>query len=496
MSLEISTSLFLVALLLLPLLLLLIQNKPSRKDHPPSPFKLPIIGNLHQLGSLPHLSLLALSKKHGPIMLLKLGGVQALVVSSADVAKEIMKAQDHIFSDRPSLIVPNKLLYGCKDVAFARYGDYWRNVRKLSVLHLLSPTRIQSYRLVREEEVAFMMDKIAKLSLLGPMNMSDILMSFAKDVISRVAFGKCSREEGWNEMIDVLIEESNELLASFHLGDYVPWLAWVSRVTGLDARVNKTVSKLDEILEQVIDRSRVDGRSRSGTFIDILLSLQKDGNNCLDKDSIKALIEDMFGAGTDSTIIVLEWAMAELIKNPEVMKKLQNEVRSKAKGTSKTILKQDDLVEMNYLRAVIKEVMRLHPPGPLLIPRQLTESTRIQGYKIPKQATVIVNAWAIGRDPKYWQNPAAFRPERFLNSNVDFRGRDFQLIPFGFGRRICPGIQFAMSVIEIALANLVCYFDWHVSDAAKTEVMCMQEAPGITSRKKTRLHVVATSYSF
>ena len=153
--------------------------------------------------------------------------------------------------------------------------------------------------------------------------------------------------------------------------------------------------------------------------------------------------QDMFGAGTDATIIVLEWTMAELLRNPEVMKKLQTEVRSKV--STNTTIKEEQLLDMKYLRAVIKEIMRLHPPGPLLIPRESMERTHVQGYEIPKQARVVINAWAIGRDGEHWEAPNEFRPERFLSSNVDFRGRDFQLIPFGSGRRICPGIQFAMS---------------------------------------------------
>lgn len=430
-------------------------------------------------------------------MLLQLGQVPTLVVSSADVAREIFKTQDHIFSNRPSLIVPNKLLYGCKDVAFAQYGNYWKNVRKLSVLHLLSPRRVQSYRHIRDEEVAFMNDKISRLCSHGPVNLSDVLMSFAKDVISRVCFGKCSREEGWNEVIDVLIEESNDLLASFHFGDYIPWLAWLSRVTGLDRRVERAFGEMDKILEQIIDRSGVGIKSRGhDTIIDILLSLQKDAklDISLNKDSIKALIEDMFGAGTDSTIIVLEWAMAELVRNPEVMKKLQNEVRSKT--STKTELKEEDLIEMNYLRAVIKEIMRLHPPGPLLIPRELMESTQVQGYDVPKQARVIINAWAISRDAEYWDDPNEFRPERFLSSPIDFRGQDFQLIPFGSGRRICPGIQFAMSIVELALANLVRSFNWQLPDGTTREEIDMEEAPGITCRKRTSLYFVARPYSW
>ncbi|VAH13129.1 unnamed protein product [Triticum turgidum subsp. durum] len=203
--------------------------------------------------------------------------------------------------------------------------------------------------------------------------------------------------------------------------------------------------------------------------------------------------QNLFGAGADSTIIVLEWAMAELLRNKEAMEKLQDELRSRSVSTNSDMITEEDLQGMVYLKAVIKETMRLHPPGPLLIPREAMESARIQQYDVPSKTMVIVNAWAIGRDPGSWESPEEFRPERFLGTGgeVDFRGRHFQLVPFGSGRRVCPGINFTMSIMEVAIANLVGRFDWALPEGAAAAVD-MEEAPGITSRKRVPLHVLAT----
>ncbi|XP_020259637.1 cytochrome P450 71A1-like isoform X2 [Asparagus officinalis] len=399
MSLPILSPSFLLPFLLLaPFLLLLSHYRPStsKRDFPPSPSRLPIIGNLHQLtGSLPHRSLASLSNKHGPLMLLHLGQIRTLIISSPEILQEVVETQDAIFSGRPSLVVANKLLYGSKDVAFAPPGDYWRNMKSLIVSHLVSPQRIQSYCLLREQAVASMIDNIMKLSSLGPqMNLSDPITIFAKEVFSAIVFNKRSREEGWNEVADVLIKESNDLLGSFHFGDYFPRLSWLSTLSGFDARLERTFSKVDKILEQIIEDRRsgdsksINHGSELDSFVDILLSLQKDSKtgSLLDEESIKAFVGDTFGGGTIVTALILEWAMAELVRTPEAMKKLQKELRSKV-GV-KIIMKNEDLVAMTYLKSVIKEALRLHTPSPFLVPREVIQNTRVQGYEIPKQTRV------------------------------------------------------------------------------------------------------------
>ncbi|XP_073102422.1 LOW QUALITY PROTEIN: cytochrome P450 71A1-like [Elaeis guineensis] len=497
-----STHQFLLAALFVVSLLLLRSNVGSYKKTcvPPSPSKLPIIGNLHQVGSFPHRALGAMAEKHGPIMSLRLGQVPALVDSSADcMAREIMKTQDHIFASRPRLKVPQTLFYEGRDVAFATHGEYWRKARKISVLHLLSPKMVQSYRLIREEEVAFMIEAISRSCCSGVMNMSQILSSFAKHTISRIVLGKCSREEWWDNIIHVMIDECCKMLGAFHVGDYFPSHSWLSKLTGPDARVRKIFNKVDEILDAIVDghisRPKRDA-SETEDFVDILLSLEKEISQDVSfgKENIKAIVEDMFGAGTEATFLVTKWVLAELLRNPEVLKRLKDEIRGIV--GSKPMVKEEDLKQMNYLKAVIKESMRLLPPGPFLVPRESISDTTIQGYHIPRKTRIFVNVWAIQRDPKTWEAPEEFRPEMFLGSSVDFKGHDFQLIPFGAGRRRCPGIGFAIPIIELAIANLMYHFHWKLPDGMKDEDLDMTEALGISMRRKSSLQLVATPCLF
>ncbi|CAA2982703.1 cytochrome P450 71A6-like [Olea europaea subsp. europaea] len=457
----------------------------ARKSLPPSPAKLPVIGNLLQLGLHPHRSLKGLSERYGPLMMLHLGSVPALIVSSADAVREIVKNQDLIFSSRPKLSVMHRIVYGSKDIAFARYGDHWRQVRSIGVLQLLSNKRVQSYRHIREEETSLMIEKIrnSPSSSMSEVNLSNLLVSLTNSIISRVVLGRKYDGGEESENFELMLKEIGELLVTFNPGDYVPWLNWINRVSGFDARLEKVAKSFDEFLTRVVEehRSRKQGKTdRDGSsdevdFVDILLEIQRENSSSypIETDTIKALIFDMFGAGTDTTFTALEWTMAELLRHPKIMEKLQNEVRLVA--GSKLDITEEDLEKnkMPYLKAVIKESLRLHPPFPLLLPRELTQDTTLMGYEVAAGTRVMINAWAIGRDPILWKNPEEFHPERFLDSGIDFKGFDFEFIPFGVGRRGCPGITFAIGVDELALAKLM-----HKFNFATQKDLDMTEAPG------------------
>ncbi|XP_052182542.1 cytochrome P450 736A117-like [Diospyros lotus] len=472
------------------------------KNRPPSPPKLPIIGNFHQIGSLPHRSLQSLAAKHGPILQLQLGSVRTLVISSADAACEVMKTHDLVFSDRHLTPTIKKLMYDAKDVSVAPYGEFWRQLKSVYVLQLLSRKRVESFHRVRAEEVALMVENIRRSSSNSslPVNLSELFVSLTNDVISRAAFGRKYGEGEGGEKLKRLLKEFLELLGRINIGDWFLWLRWVGRINGVDAEVERVAKELDEILESVIEertrlRKEIHGRDDesegSDDFLDILLGIYTEENASIsiDRDSIKSLILTTFAAGTDTTSAFLEWAMTELLRNPRVMKKVQTEVREVLKGTPE--ITNDDLEKMVYLKAMIKETLRCHPPIPLLVAREARENVKLMGYDIDAGTTVITNAWAIGRDPTLWDEPEEFRPERFENSDIDFRGYDFQLIPFGAGRRGCPGISFAMVVNELVLANLVHKFEWELPGEAKAEELDMAECPGVAIHRRNPLLAVA-----
>ncbi|RZC83709.1 hypothetical protein C5167_046483 [Papaver somniferum] len=480
-------------------LLVLLKRRKNRKSWrlPPGPKKLPIIGNLHQLGGdLTSRSLLKLSNKHGPLMFLQLGSIPTLVISSTDIAKEICKSHDIVFSGRPALYAAEKICYGCQDITFAPYGDYWREIRKISILELLSPKRVASFRSVREEEVSIAMDFIRKASATTkvPINITEMMFCVINDVICRSAFGRKFGHGGGT--LRSILQVTTDMLAGAKTADIFPWMSWIHKFDGVDTKIEENVQELDSFYESVIDEHLEPQRPcpEFEDFVDVLLRLQNDPDQHIlsSRDQIKALLTDMFSAGTDTSSSTLVWTMTELIKNPTVMKRAQEEVRSIL--GDKDMVEEIDLPKLNYLKSVVKETLRLHAPVPLLVPRETTDNCTINGYGIPAETRVIFNAKAIAMDSKFWDEPEEYRPERFMIKNIDFKGvQDFEMIPFGIGRRSCPAINFALVVIELVLANLLHQFDWEMPIGMIKEEIDMQEAPGITVHKKFPLFLVATA---
>ncbi|KAH9624596.1 hypothetical protein KSS87_010299 [Heliosperma pusillum] len=467
----------------------------SDKNLPPSPPKLPILGNLYQLGTCPHRALRSLSERYGELMMVHLGQTPILVVSSAKAASEIMKTHDAKFSSRAANKTAKKLLYNCRNVATAPYGEYWRQMKSICVLQLLNTKRVLSFRSVREEEMVLLMEQIEKSSS-TPVNFSDMVMTLTCNVICRVASGrKYSEREGGAEFRR-LLKEFEEMLGMFRVGDCIPFLSWTDKLDGWDAKLDKVAKEYDEFLEGVLkehEDDRNSGKCKNvKDFVEVLLDVQEDETIGfpVERDSIKAIILDVISAGTDTTYAVLEWAMTELLRHNMVMEELKNEVRETTGARS--YVTEDDLEQMKYLKAVIKETLRLHPPIPLLVPRLSTQDAKINGYDIPSGTLVIINAWAIQRNSASWDDPEKFFPDRFLNCPIDYKGQDFELIPFGAGRRICPGITFAAANIELVLANLVHKFDWTLPGGAEGKSLDTNECTGLTVHRKTPLLAVAT----
>lgn len=362
------------------------------------------------------------------------------------------------------------------------------------MVELLNAKRVLSFHQVREEEVANMVETISKSST-ATVHLSEIILNLLANLMSRVAMGK-NYVENYGDG-KKLAMEINELFGCFSVGDYFPWLGWIDVITGLDARIKRNARGFDAFLDLVIEdhlsrRVPTDGEDgkMDGDFVDLLLQVQM--NSTLDipftQDNLKAIILDMYAAGVDTTYATIEWAMAELMKHPKLMKKAQKEIREIVGKKQK--VEEEDLQQMNYLKCIIKETLRLHPPAPLLVPHESTKNTKVHGYHVPSKTRVLINAWAIGRDPKSWENAESFLPERFLNNPVDYKGQDFEFIPFGAGRRGCPGLVFAIATAELAIANLLYWFDWELPGNSRKEEIDMSEASGIAIHKKSPLLLV------
>ncbi|KAL1079529.1 hypothetical protein V6Z11_D10G228200 [Gossypium hirsutum] len=361
--------------------------------------------------------------------------------------------------------------------------------------HILRLKKVGYCISIREDEVARLVEKICRLSVDSkPVNLSEAMVCFSYSIISRVGFGKRYDEEGAEgSRLNGLLKESQAMFTSFSFSDYFPFMGWVDRFTGFHARLENLFKELDTFYQQLIDEHLNPNRLKpeQEDILDVLLQTWKDRDFLFDLtlDHIKAIIMDVLFAGTETTAVTVIWVMSFLMKNPGCLKKAQEEVRDLI--GKKGFLNEDDVQALTYLKAVVKETFRLQPAVPLLLPRETLRKCCIGGYQVPANTLVYVNAWAIGRDPEAWRNPEEFCPERFIGSSIDYKGLNFELIPFGAGRRVCPGMNMAVAAVELALANLLYKFDWEMPTKMNKANLNFDATPGIVIHKKDALILLA-----
>ncbi|KAK7320323.1 hypothetical protein VNO77_29698 [Canavalia gladiata] len=465
------------------------KNSGRTSKLPPGPWKLPILGSLHHLiCNHPHKRLRELSQKYGPLMHLQLGETSAIVVSSPEIAKEVFKTHGVTFAHRPHFVVADIVTYGCTDIALSPYGDYWKMLRKICTLELFSPKRVRSFKSIREEEVSNLITYIS-MNTGSPINLSDKVSAMQYKIVSRAVVGdKCMEQDAYI----LFIKKFTKINETFGMSNFFPSQNWLHVVSGIVHKLKELQRTGDMLLDNVIKSATANTGDRS--LLSVLLNLKDDSPEFhLTLDNIKAIIQDMFIGGIESPSSTVDWAFSEMMKNPRVLKRAQAEVREVF--GSMGCVDEMALQELKYLKAIIKETFRLHPPSPLLFPRECGETCEINGYTIPVGTQVYVNAWAIGRDPKYWIDADKFYPERFLNSPIDYKGSNFELIPFGAGKRICPGIMFSEPNIELPLAQLLYYFNWELPFGTSPQQMDMTETFGGSGRRISDLFVVPVSYN-
>ncbi|KAJ4849838.1 hypothetical protein Tsubulata_044371 [Turnera subulata] len=478
---------FLVPLIYLLRTILWRPNQRLRSSGPklpPGPPALPIIGNLHMLGNLPHRALQDLAKRYGPIMSLRLGYVPVIVVSSPQAAELFLKTHDAIFASRPTVQSSLYIYYGTKAMGFTPYGPYWRSVRKFCTLHLLSASKIEYFAPMRREEIALVVGSLREATA-------------ARNMTCKLLFGPSGSKE---TDVKPLIQEALSLTGAFNISDYVPWLAPLD-LQGLTRRMKAFSRAMDKVLNKIIDDHENDAQWAKGKqrdFLDVMLSLLKESINShneqelkIDRTNMKAIILDMLVAGFDTSATTIEWTMSELLRHPHIMKCVQEELQSVV-GMNKMVT-EADLPKLTYLEMVIKESFRLHPVAPLLVPHESMEDIIIDGLHIPKTSRIFVNSWAIGRDPNTWtHNAEEFFPERFKDTNIDVRGQDFRLIPFGSGRRGCPGLQLGLIIVRLVLAQLLHCFNWELPNGMQPSDLDMEEVFGLSLPRANNLVALPT----
>ncbi|XP_077228720.1 cytochrome P450 71AU50-like [Tasmannia lanceolata] len=460
---------------------------------PPGPQGLPILGSLHMLGKLPHHDLHRLAKKYGPIMYMRLGLVPTVVVSSPQAAQEFLKTHDHVFASRPFTEAAKHMSYDCAGMSFSKYGPYWRNVRKLCTLQLLSNLKIDSFKSMRKEELGLLVQSIKDTAKMGAsVDLSAKVASLSADMTCRMVFGKKYMDEDLDERgFKGVIQEGMRLAATFNLADYIPYIGVVD-IQGLRRKMKAINKVVDKFFEKIIDEHMDARQGKQQDFVDVMLSLMnsKDSEFQLYRTDVKAIMSEMLAGSMDTSATAIEWAISELLRHPRVMKKVQEELEAMIGMEHK--VEESDLQKLEYLDMVVKESLRLHPVAPLLVPHEAMEDCIVNGFYIPKKSRVIINSWAIGRDPDAWPNAEEFFPERFMGSSIDLKGRDFQLIPFGSGRRGCPGIQLGLTVVRLVLAQLVHCFNWELQNDISSTDLDMTEEFGLAVPRATHLVVVPT----
>ncbi|KAF2324452.1 hypothetical protein GH714_014301 [Hevea brasiliensis] len=422
----------------------------------------------------PHITLGNLADHYGPIFTIKLGVHPTLVVSNLEMAKECLTTNDKAFASRPKSLAREILGYDCSMFGFAPYGEYWRQMRKIATVELLSNHRLEKLKHVREAEVKAAVEGLHK----------------------RWKESRSSSNEFVAEMKRWFSDVTLNVILKINTSDALPFLRWLD-LGGVERAMKKTAKELDDLMQGLLEEHKQ--KKASGTanaeeedFIDVLLSTLNDAEDLSrrDADTInKATCLTLILAASDTTTITLTWTLSLLLNNPDVLKKAQCELDIHV-GKERQV-KESDMKNLVYLQAIIKESFSLYPAAPLSVPHESIEDCTVGGYHIPAGTRLIVNISKIHRDSRVWLNPSEFQPERFLTThkNIDVKGQNFELIPFSSGRRMCPGVSFALQVLNLTLATLLHAFQIVTPSGKPVD---MSESAGLTNLKATPLEAVLT----
>ncbi|KAH9605961.1 hypothetical protein KSS87_008542 [Heliosperma pusillum] len=499
--------LYFVVCLLLALSAIKLLNFTAKKDSnscprrlPPGPPGLPIFGNLFSLGDKPHITLAELAKTYGPLMTLQLGRVQTVIISSAGMAKEALQKNDPSFSNRTVVDAVRAHNHHQKSLVWLPAKSKWRHLRKICNSHVFSTSRLDAGQGLRRNKVNDLLSYVEKNCVAGVgVDIGLAAFTTSLNLLSSTFFSvdlsdpKSEFAREFKKITRDMIED----LGKPNFADYFPLFRKID-LQGIRRRTSVNFGKVLHLFNTMIEERLQKGKSMAAAghgsdVLDSLFGTVKPKTEEIDPSDLSHLLltfslKDLFGGGIDTTTNTLEWAMAELIHSPEKLEIAKEELQQVI-GKQNSV-EEHDIARLPYLQAVIKETMRLHPAVPFLVPRKVDSDVKLQQFTVPKDAQVLVNVWAIGRDPETWERPNCFEPERFLGSGIDVKGCDFELIPFGAGRRICPGLPLATRMLHLMLGSLIHGFDWRLEGGTLPEEMDMEEKFGISLEKAQRLRAI------
>ncbi|URD87520.1 Cytochrome P450 [Musa troglodytarum] len=474
------------------------------------------------------------------------GTTGVVVACSAGAAPSFLKARDLQFANRPSPISGKDVTYDGQDFVFANYGPRWKLLRKLTNLHFLGSKALTMWELVRRDKIGRMLRAMLESSQNSrPVMVSEAMVCASANIIGQVMLSRRvfeSQGEESKQFKDAI----TELLAwsgKFSIGDFVPAIAWMD-LQGLQRQLRRVHVKLDALITALVAEHEATAHEREGRpdVLDLVMAKRVDADGVpLSDVNIKGFIsvsslssllphsvatdsqlatsansidlhlqnvhhacliphqylsnffsrQDMFIAGTDTSSIIIEWALAEMLRNPTILQRAQDAM-DQVIGKNRR-LAESDIPSLPYLRAICKEALRLHPSTSLSLPHYTFEACEVDGYHIPPNTRLVVNVWAIGRDPNVWEHPLEFKPEKFLSgrtAKIEPLGNDFELIPFGAGRRICAGMYAGLIMLQYGIGSLLHSFHWKFAD--DDEELDMKEKFGAALPKAVPLKAVVS----
>ncbi|CAM0878985.1 unnamed protein product [Alopecurus aequalis] len=461
-------------------------HRNARRRLPPGPWPpKPLIGDLLALGrpDEQHRTLARLADRYGPVMSLRLGTVLTVVVSTPEAVREILQGSSgDRLAGRPIADAFNALGHSADSLFGLEHPDAkWRALRRFSTEQLFAPRRLAALQSLCRGKVRALLGVVSDLAERGlPVEVRHVVLDMALGLLLSAIYS-VELDPASRVVFRDTVQEAMLLIGRPNVSDFYPAIALLD-LQGVRRRIAKLLAVTYRQYEELVARRRSGrdaGEARKDDLLDVVLDAEREWQqeaSVLSHKTMRALFVDLYGAGASTTAVLIEWAMTDLLQNPEKMHKVKEELQMVI--GKKAEMEESDVARLPYLQAVVKETLRLRAVAPL-VPRRAEAAIEVQGYTIPKGTNVILNIWAINRNTKAWDDPDKFMPERFMGNNTNYLGEDFELIPFGVGRRICLGLPLAQKLMHLILGTLLHSFEWTLPEELKENGVDMREKCGM-----------------